>query len=78
MLCSTSKPIPIDSGGWFTELEASALVMGQVGTIRFLEENRREECFLISDAFLSLSMSTDGVGISDKIMWPLSLCKKQS
>lgn len=50
--------------------------MGQVSTIRFLEEKRREECFLISDAFLSLSVSTDGVGISDKIMWPLSLYKK--
>lgn len=52
--------------------------MGQVGTIGFLEQNKREECFLISDAFLGLSVSADGVGISDKIMWPLSLCKKQS
>lgn len=52
--------------------------MGQVGRVGVLTENKGEECFLISDAFLSLSVSTDGVGISYKIMWPLSLCKKQS
>lgn len=61
-----------------TELEASDFLIHQVGRIRFLTENKEEESFLISDAFLSLSVSTDGVGISYKIMWPLSLCKKQS